>query len=458
MSNIEILAIGGYNEVGKNMTSLKIDDDVVIFDAGVFLPPIVELQEAEKLDNQNGNSKQSTTNEKMMRGVGAIPNDLILDKIQWRDKVRAMLIGHAHLDHVGAVPYLSYRYKADVVGTPFTIEVLKQLIQDNYSNFPNKLKVINPNSSYFVKGKNNKTYEVEFLNITHSTPQTALMVIHTKEGAIAYANDYKLDNSPVMGPKPNYEAFKRLSKEGVKALIIDSLYASSERKTPSEKIARDLLEEVMLTVNNEHKGMIVTTFSSHIARLKSIVEFSKKLNREVIFLGRSLKKYTQASMNAKICPFEKQIRIGSYKKQVLSYLKKASKDKSRYVVVCTGHQGEPGSILERLSREALPNDFNEGDNIIFSSSTIPVPINISNKEKMDKKFKKDKVRIFDDVHVSGHGGREDARDLIKLLNPEHIIPSHGGSDKTIPMMELCKELGYSGKNCHLMENGKILRI
>ena len=215
----------------------------------------------------------------------------------------------------------------------------------------------------------------------------------------------------------------------------------------------------MLTVNNEHKGIIVSTFSSHIARLKSVVEFSKKLDRQVVFLGRSLKKYVQASINAKICPFEHEVKIGSYKKQVESYLRQANKNKSNTVVVCTGHQGEPGSILERLSRGVLPYQFNKEDNIIFSSSTIPVPVNIANKERMEKKFRKQKVRIFDNVHVSGHGGREDARDLINLLNPEHVIPSHGAMDKTMPMIELCKELGYKvEKTCHLMENRKRIRI
>lgn len=450
----EILAVGGYNEVGKNMTSVKVGEDVVIFDAGVYLPPIVELHEAEKLET---GGRQSEPTEQKLRNIGALPNDHVLDKLNWRNKVRALLIGHAHLDHVGAVPYLSYRYKADVVGTPFTIEVLKQLMQDNSQTVPNRFKIINPNSSYNVQGK--KKFEVEFLNITHSTPQTAVMVLHTPHGAIVYANDYKLDNTPVLGNKPNYEAFKRLKNQGVKALIIDSLYAGSERKTPSERIARDLLEEVMLTVNNEHKGIIVSTFSSHIARLKSIVEFSKKLDRQVVFLGRSLKKYVQASINAKICPFEHEVKIGSYKKQVESYLRQANKNKSNTVVVCTGHQGEPGSILERLSRGALPYHFNKEDNIIFSSSTIPVPVNIANKERMEKKFRKQKVRIFDNVHVSGHGGREDARDLINLLNPEHVIPSHGAEDKTMPMIELCKELGYKvGKTCHLMENRKRIRI
>lgn len=447
---MEIYSIGGYSEVGKNMTAIKVGEDVILFDAGLFLPAVIEFQEIE-------NQQHKEVNEKVMRNIGAIPDDLILDKMGLRDKVRALLVGHAHLDHVGAVPYIAGRYKADVVATPFTIEVLKQLMADNSQRLSNNLKSINPNSSYTIQG--NKKYEVEFLNMTHSTPQTATIAVHTPEGAIVYSNDYKLDNTPVLGPKPNYEALKRISKEGVKALIIDSLYSSEEKKTPSERIARDLLEEVMLTVNNEKKGVIVTTFSSHIARLKSIVEFSKKLNREVVFLGRSLKKYTQASIKANICPFENEIRMGSFKGQVSSMLKKISKEKERYVVVCTGHQGEPGSILERISKRDLPYELGREDVVIFSSKTIPVPINMANKGKVDKRLKKENVRIFDEVHVSGHGAREDARDLIKLLNPEHIIPSHGEMQRVIPMMELAKELGYkTEKTCHLMEDGKRLII
>ena len=442
---IEIVGIGGYNEVGKNMTAMKRGDDALIFDAGLYLPAVIELQESETTTG-----KRSIT-DKQLRHIGAIPNDLILDDLGWRSKVRAICVSHAHLDHVGAIQYVASRYKADVVGTPFTTAILKKLMEDDNTQIPNNIRTIAPNASYTMKGTQN--YEVEFINMTHSTPQSTMIAVHTPEGAIVYANDYKLDNTPMMGPGPNYNAIKRLAKEGVKALIIDSLYAGTERKTPSEKIARDLLEEVMLTVNSERKGMIVTTFSSHIARLKSIVEFSKIMNRDVIFLGRSMKKYVDASIDANICPFRNQITMGSYKKQVASLLKRVAKQKDRYVVVCTGHQGEPGSILDRISRNDLNYPLGKGDNVIFSSKTIPVPINISNKQQVDKRLKKEKVRIFDDVHVSGHGGREDARDLIEMLQPEHVIPSHGEMQKLIPMMELAKELGYKvGKTCHLLQN------
>lgn len=447
---MELLTVGGYNEVGKNMTALNLGDDAVIFDAGLYMPAIVELQEEE--------IQQRNHSEKKLRGIGALPDDLILDSLGLRNKVRALLPSHAHLDHIGALPYLSYRYNAPIAATPFTIAVLKKLIEDGETTIPNKMVSVQPNSSFTVKGLK-RNYEAEFINMTHSTPQTAMVALHTPEGVVVYANDFKLDNNPVLGLPPNYQALKRIAKEGVKALIIDSLYSYDERKTPSEKVARALLEEVMLTIENKNASIFLSTFSSHIARLKSVVEFSKKLNRKVYFIGRSLKKYTSAAIDSGVCPYKNDVYMGSYKNQVESILKKVEKDRKNSLVVCTGHQGEPGSVMDRLSRGKLPFQFKSNDNIIFSSKTIPVAINIANKGQMDKRLKKSGARIFDNVHVSGHAGREDSRDLISILNPEHIIPSHGGLTVTTPMVELAQEMGYrAGKNVHLMQNGQKLSI
>ena len=243
---------------------------------------------------------------------------------------------------------------------------------------PNIIKDITPNSSYIVKGKS-QDYQVDFINMTHSTLQTSLIALHTKEGVVLYANDFKFDNSPQLGKKPNYEAIQKLAKEGVKALIVESLYAHEERKTPSEKIARGLLEDVMLTTSNDNAGILVTTFSSHIARLKSIVDFGNELNRKVVFVGRSLSKYAKAAINTNLCPFQKNISILSYRKQVEAGLKKINKNKADYLVVCTGHQGEPGSILDRIARNEMPIELAPKDHIIFYSKTIPAEVNIANK-------------------------------------------------------------------------------
>ncbi len=445
---MKIFSIGGYSEVGKNMTAVQVQDDVVIFDAGLYLPPIVELEESERA---------GLMNEKHLRRIQAIPNDTILDQLNLSSKVRAILIGHAHLDHVGAVPYLASRYNADILGTPFTMNVLKTIIKDEKAPISNNLKDVQPNSSIPLKSKSN--LKAEFVHITHSTLQSSMLALHTKEGVVLYANDFKFDNFPQLGKKPNYEALKSLAKEGVKALIVESLYADDERKTASEKVARGLLEDVMLGTDNEGSSIIVTTFSSHIARLQSIVDFSKQLGRKVVFAGRSLNKYVQAAIQAKLCPFQKDVIMLAYRKQAESFFKKINKDKDNYVIVVTGHQGEPHSMLDRISRNETTLKLEPKDHVIFSSKTIPTEINIANKGQMDKRLKHAGCRIFNDVHVSGHAGREDLRDFINMINPEHIVPAHGDLPKLSALTELATELGYKlGKSCHLLQDLQSLSV
>ncbi len=439
---MKIYTVGGYSEVGKNMTVVETGDDAFIFDAGLYLPPIVELEERNNIK----------MNEKFMRSIKAIPNDIILDKLDLRRKVRAIIISHAHLDHVGAVPYVAGRYDAEILGTPFTLAVLKALVDDENIKLHNNLVRIQPNSHYIIHGK--KNYKVDFIHVTHSTIQTSLIALHTDEGVVLYANDFKLDNTPQLGKKPNYEKIKEIARQGVKALIVESLYAHEEGKTPSEKVARSLLEDVMLGTNNHDYGIVVTTFSSHIERLKSIVDFGKKLNRKIVFVGRSMSKYVSAAIKSKLCPFAKDISLLSYRGQVESALKKINKNKQDYLIVCTGHQGEPGSILERVSRDEMPLKLSSNDHVIFSSKTIPVEVNIANKAQVEKRLRHRGVRIFNNVHVSGHSSREDLRDFINMLQPQNIFPAHGALDKQSALAELAGEIGYKlGKDCHISQDG-----
>jgi ribonuclease J len=434
---IKIHSVGGYSEVGKNMTCLEMNDDAVVFDQGLFLPPIVELED----------SQRAKYDDKDLRRIDAIPDDTAIKNIQ--NKVRAILISHAHLDHVGAVPYMAKNYDAEVAGTPYTMDI----------QLKNSLRTVTPNSSFMVKGKNGKEYEVEFINVTHSTLQAALIAVHTDKGVVLYANDFKFDNTPIVGKAPNYDRLKELAKEGILALVVESIYADTERKTPSEKIARGLLEDVLLTTSNENSGIIVTTFSSHIARLKSIVDCGKMLNRKIIFLGRSLNRYVGAAERLNLAPFIKDITLVSYKHQLEKALKKVSSNRKEYMIVCTGHQGEPGSILDRLVHGKLPYNFNSSDHVIFSSSVIPSPINVANREQLEKRLKSKGVRIFTDVHVSGHCCREDLRDFIEMLQPKNIIPAHAELKKLTALAELATELGYKlVKDVHLLQDGQILNL
>jgi len=451
---MEVCTIGGFEEVGKNMTAVKVEDDVFIFDAGLYLPAVIEMQENENM--KNGKEKFS---EKFLRKEGAIPNDLVLDDIGWRDKVRAIFISHAHLDHVGGVPHIANRYpNAAIYATPFTMSVLNSILMDDKLRIRNKKITVRPNSMHIVKGKK-ENYKVEFVHTTHSTIQCVFIALHTKEGIFFYALDFKFDNFPTMGDPPNYKRFKELGKKGIKVLVVDSLYSKTEIKPGSEKVAQHLLEEAFSFVRGRNAALFVTTFSSHIERLNNIVKFGKKTNRKIIFLGRSLNKYVNCAIEVKQCPFQRSVHLVKYRNQINSMLRKIEKEREKYLVVCTGHQAEEGSILDRIAKGETPFNFRPNDHLIFSSSTIPVQVNILARERLDKRLRKTGVKLQTDVHVHGHGSREGLRELLDMLKPEHIIPAHGSLEQETPMIDLAGEFGYKfGKTSHLTSDGKVLKF
>lgn len=444
---MKIHAIGGYDEVGKNMTALEIGEDVLLFDCGIFLPAIIAVTEKEKVPTERG-----------MRNIGALPNDIYLEKKGLKDKVRAILISHGHLDHIGGIPYLAPKYRAPIVGTPFTLEVIKAIMNDNNQSVPNKFLQVKLNGSIIIRGKSG-SYKVEFLSVPHSTLETSVIAVHTKDGIFLYANEFKMDNTPVYGDKVNYRRLKELSREGIELMLVDSLYAHEDIKTPSENIAKILLEDVLLKEDNRNAGIIVTTFASHISRLRTIAEIGKRMNREVLFLGRSISKYVGAARNVGKAPFVKGIKIITYRKQLEKILKKVNNNKSRYMIVCTGHMGEPGSILDRISRNKLPLHLNNRDHVIFSSKTIPTPETRLSKNNLLGRLKKTHARIFDSIHVSGHGAREDIREMLELTKPKNVIPSNAEQEKTKFGAELAQEMGYKmNKTVFLMKNGQMLEF
>lgn len=446
MDKIEICAIGGYSEVGKNMTAVRYGDEVVICDMGFYLPKLITFEE-------EGGNRDELTRDQLIE-IDAIPDDGVIKK--WRDNVKAIVVTHCHLDHLGAVPYMAGEFKCPVIATPYTIEVLKRILHDEGLQVPNPLKVLNPNASMKVS----KNITIEFLNMTHSTPQTVMIAIHTPAGAVVYANDFKFDNHPVVGKKPNYQRLKEIGKKGVFALIVDSLYSSKHMKTPSEKVAREMLGDVMLGTDNKGKLVVVTTFASHIARLRSAVDFGKKLHRKILFIGRSLEKYTAAAEAVKITNFTKDVQIVGGGSKAGKILREVAKNRGKYLLVCTGNQGEPTSTLTKMiTGEFEGFDFGHEDHVIFSCKTIPAPINQANRAVIEDKLEKKGVRIFKDIHTSGHASREDHRDLLNALKPKHVIPAHGDVTHLSPLAELAGDMGYElGKTVHILRDGQFIEL
>ncbi|MEK6840009.1 MAG: ribonuclease J, partial [Nanoarchaeota archaeon] len=207
----EIVGVGGFDEVGKNMVAVKSGKSAAFMDMGFNVQKIVDYEE-------EGGVRDDLDLNKLFQ-LNAIPDDRVI--ASWKPLVKAIALSHCHFDHVGAVPYLAPHYKAPVYGSAYTMAVLQHMMRDDNLSVPNILKQITLGKE--IKLSNEMS--LEFVSVSHSTPQSSFVVLHTKEGAIIYAPDFKFDNAPIVGEKPDYERIKALRDEGVLALFVDSLYA-----------------------------------------------------------------------------------------------------------------------------------------------------------------------------------------------------------------------------------------
>ncbi len=439
---VEICAVSGFSEFGKNMTAVRYSDEVVIIDMGIHPENYIKFTEDEEDLAAVGKSH--------LVKVGAIPDDSVID--DWAHMVKAIVPGHAHLDHCGAIAYLSDRYNAPVLCTPFTAEVIRGMIKDREIQFKNRIEVVQPNGS--KKVSNN--LKVEFIHMTHSTPQASTVAIHTPEGIVLYSGDFKFDMTPMLGKPPNIKRLAELGREKVLAAVIESTYGNKPGRTPSEAVAREMLKEGIEAADTKRNAIIVTTFSSHLARLNSILELGHHQGRKVVFLGRSMAKYISAGEKVGLISFSKKaeiVRYGSKVERRLMQIKREGKE--NYLLVCTGHQGEPKSVLSRIITK---NFLDAKDYVIFSCKTIPTPTNIANRERLERELKRLGIHILVDVHQSGHGAQDELREFIEMTKPAMIIPTHGDAKEKRGLHELAKGIGYRDSQIRTARDGERISV
>ncbi len=431
---MKIYTLGSYSDVEGNLTAIEAGGRIVILDMGISMPQWVSLTEDER----------KNLDEDSLKSLGVLPDDSKIDP----GKVEAIVISHAHMDHYFGVFWLARKYNCPIITTPFVYEVMKR--DEFFPRLKNKVIQINPGDSYKLEN-----FRVNFIYSTHSIPQTVMVYLETKEGNVLYANDWKFDLSPTLGRKINTRVLKSLD---VDVLIADCIRTDEESRTLSEAVCREMMRDVLKKIDDE-KGMIfVTTFASHIARLNWLVKLSYEIGREPVMLGRSIKKYTRAAEAVKIASF-KGVRREYRNQKVLKILKKAEKNRKDYLLIVTGGQGEPGSVLKRLSEGALKFEFTPHDHVVFLNRVIPNPINQAHRAILERDLKERGVRILKDIHVSGHAAREDLRDLIRMVKPEYFIPAHAGPIKQAYAIELAMEEGFEvGKTVFMSEDGKVIEI
>ncbi|MHC1592868.1 MAG: RNase J family beta-CASP ribonuclease [Methermicoccaceae archaeon] len=441
MGNIRLIAVGGYNEMGRNMTAVEVDGKCVIMDMGLRLD---RIQIHEDVDTEKMHSLD-------LIKMGAIPDDTVLNGNV--KNVKAIVSTHGHLDHVGAIPKLAHRYDAPIISTPYTTEIIRELIKkERKFGVENKLVPLGAGESMEL----GNGLSLEFVRTTHSIIQTVFIVLHTPYGAVFYANDFKLDRTPTLEEKPDFRRLKQLGKEGVALMLAESTNSGNSGKTPSEKIAKDMVQDVLLGTEESSAGVIVTTFSSHIARINALIETALKMDRIPVLLGNSMKRYVVTANKMGLIKFPENLEVYSTGKAIQNAFTRINAEgRENYLPIITGHQGEPGAVLTRVSNEEFKYRIEKGDKVVFSANKIPNPMTLANRYALETKLKMQGARIYENVHVSGHACREDHWELLRMLNPQHVIPSHGNLAMHINYVEMAEEAGYElGYNTHIIRNGE----
>ncbi|ESP87195.1 ribonuclease J [Candidatus Halobonum tyrrellensis] len=446
---VEIATIGGYEEVGRQMTAVRTGSDIVVFDMGLNLSQVLihDNVETEKMHSLD------------LIDMGAIPDDRVMSDLE--GDVQAIVPTHGHLDHIGAISKLAHRYDAPVVASPFTIELVKQQVQgENKFNVDNDLVKMEAGETMSIGDSGN--VEMEFVHVTHSIIDAINPVIHTPEGAVVYGLDKRMDHTPVLEDPIDMERFREIGREGngVLCYIEDCTNAGRKGRTPSESVARRHLKDALTSMEDYDGGIVATTFSSHVSRVSSLVEFAQDIGREPVLLGRSMEKYSGTAERLDFVDFPDDLGMYGHRKSVDRTFKRIMKEgKENFLPIVTGHQGEPRAMLTRMGRGETPYELEDGDKVVFSARVIPEPTNEGQRYQSERLLKMQGARIYDEIHVSGHLREEGHYQMLDALQPQHVIPAHQDMKGFAPYVDLASNMGYAlGRDLHVTQNGNMIQL
>jgi ribonuclease J len=341
--------------------------------------------------------------------------DLILPDIQYLTENRGSLVGlvltHAHEDHFGAVLDLWPRLKVPLFATPFTAALLEAKRRSE-PGAPEVPVTVVPLGSRFPVGP----FDIELVSVAHSIPESNALIIRTEFGSVLHTGDWKIDPTPVIAPPTDEARLRALGNEGCLALIGDSTNAVREGRSPSERDVAKTLAELIRTARAR---VAVTTFASHVSRLRSVAEAAAECDREVVVVGRAMERIVQVARETGYLDGIQEFRPA----EVFGYL-----PPDKIVALCTGSQGEARGAMARIAEDDHPQaSFSPGDRVIFSSR--PIPGNEKAIMRVINGLVARGVEVITDrnhlVHVSGHPRRGELQDMIGWVRPQTLIPVHG---------------------------------
>jgi len=354
----------------------------------------------------------------------------------------AIVLTHAHEDHIGAIAHIWPKLLCNIYATPFTSVLIKEKFKEKKIEIGDKLKIVELNGNIQLG-----PFKIEFITLTHSILEPNGLSIETPSGVILHTGDWKCDPNPLIGKTINEKKLKQLGEVGVLAMVCDSTNVFSPGRAGSESDVRKNLFKIM---KSKQKRIIVTSFASNVARMESIFYCAEKIGRQISLVGRSMHRIYKA---ARQCGYLKDLIEPIDPREA----KKISREKIVYL--CTGSQGEPYGAMMRISNYIHPDVIiDSGDTVIFSSKIIPG--NEKKLYKLHNQLVKNGIEVISEenefVHVSGHPNRDDLKDMYNWVKPRSIIPVHGEHRHMIEHINFAKEMQvpYPVK----VENGDIVQL
>ena len=418
-SKVRVIPLGGLGEIGKNMTAIEYENEILIVDCGLSFPD----------DDMFGIDK-------------VIPDFDYL--INTEKKIKGLIITHGHEDHIGAIPYLLKEINVPIYGLRFPLG----LIESKLSEFGIKgdFHLIEPGKEFRV----GKHFNIEPIRITHSIADSVCYSIKTPAGRIFHTGDFKIDYTPVDGNPIDFARLAQIGMEGVLLMMADSTNVVRPGYTQSEMVVGETLEGIFRGTN---KRIIIATFSSNVHRIQKIIDIALKCHRKVAVSGRSMVNVVELARELGY------IRIPNSK--LIDLNKAQNIPDKEMVVITTGSQGEPMSALARMaSNDHKSINIRSNDMVILSST--PVPGNeLTVANVVNKLVEKGAEVIYSDIaetHVSGHACCEELKLMHSLIRPKYFMPVHGEARHLRTHAQLAQDLGMPKENIFILNNGDCLQI
>ena len=415
---LKIIPLGGLGEIGKNMTVLEYNEDIIVIDCGLAFP------------------------DEEMPGIDMVIPDMSYLE-QNAERLRAFIITHGHEDHIGAISYALEKFKVPVFGTKFTLALIEHKLHEHHVE-DTCLECINAGDVIEIG-----CFKIEFIKVSHSIAGAVALAVTTPVGIIVHTGDFKVDYTPIDNEPIDINSFARYGTKGVLALLMDSTNAELSGVTPSEKELGKTFEKVFTEAEGR---IIVASFASNVYRIQQVVDTAVRHNRVICFQGRSMVMITKIAKDLGYLELPED--------SVVELEKLKNYENNRVCVLTTGSQGESMSGLFRMANANHKLIIGKGDTVIISASAIP-----GNEKSVgrviNQLFQRGANVVYDrlaDVHVSGHACQEDIKLIYSLVKPKYAIPVHGEYRHLVAQAKIAEELGIDKENIFLLSSGDVLEL